>query len=40
MFAEVMQNLQYGRAGTIVVGITAMVVVGEFISNRVRVRLI
>lgn len=40
MFAEVMQNLQYGRAGMIVVGITAMVVVGEFISNRVRQRLI
>jgi phosphonate transport system permease protein len=40
MFAEVMQNLQYARAGMIVVGITGMVVVGEFISNRVRIRLI
>ena len=40
MFAEVMQNLYYGRAGMIVVGITAMVVIGEFISNRVRQRLI
>jgi len=40
MFAEVMQNLQYARAGMIVVGITAMVVIGEFISNRVRDRLI
>ena len=40
MFAEVMQNLQYGRAGTIVVGITAMVILGEYISNRVRERLI
>jgi len=40
MFAEVMQNLQYSRAGIIVVGITGMVVIGEFISNRVRQRLI
>ena len=40
MFAEVMQNLQYDRAGTIVVGITAMVVMGEFISNRIRARLV
>ena len=40
MFAEVMQNLQYGRAGMIVVGITSMVIIGEFISNRVRDRLI
>jgi phosphonate transport system permease protein len=40
MFAEVMQNLQYDRAGMIVVGITAMVVLGEFISNRVRERLV
>ena len=40
MFAEVMQNLHYGRAGMIVVGITAMVAIGEFISNRIRERLI
>ena len=40
MFAEVMQNLQYDRAGMIVVGITAMVVMGEFISNRVRQRIV
>jgi phosphonate transport system permease protein len=40
MFAEVMQNLQYSRAGIIVVGITGMVVIGEFISNRIRQRLI
>ena len=40
MFAEVMQNLQYDRAGMIVVGITAMVVFGEFVSNRVRQRLV
>jgi len=40
MFGEVMQNLQYGRAGMIVVGITAMVVMGEFMSNRIRQRLI
>jgi phosphonate transport system permease protein len=40
MFAEVMQNLQYDRAGMIVVGITAMVVIGEFLSNRIRARLV
>ena len=40
MFAEVMQNLQYDRAGMIVVGITAVVVIGEFISNRIRARLV
>lgn len=40
MFAEVMQNLQYGRAGTIVVGIIAIVMIGEFISNRIREQLI
>ena len=40
MFAEVMQNLRYDRAGTIVVGITTMVILGEFISNRIRNRII
>ncbi len=40
MFGEVMQNLQYDRAGMIVVGITAMVVGGEVLSNRIRQRLI
>jgi len=40
MFAEVMQNLQYDRAGMIVVGITTMVVLGEFISNRIRQRIV
>ena len=40
MFAQVMQNLQYDRAGTIVVGITSMVIIGEFISNRIRARLV
>ena len=40
MFAETMQNLQYGRSGMIVVGITAMVIMGEYVSNRVRERLI
>jgi len=40
LFAEVMQNLQYDRAGMIVVGITSMVVIGEIVSNRIRQRLV
>ena len=40
MFAQVMQNYQYDRAGTVVVGIITMVVVGEFVSNRIRNRIL
>ena len=40
LFAEVMQSVQYERAGTIVVGIIALVVLGEFVSNRIRNRIL
>lgn len=40
LFAEVVQRVQYEKAGTIVLGIIAVVVVGEFLSNRIRNRLL
>jgi len=40
VFAEAMQSLQYDRVGTIVIGLIALVVAGEFISNRVRARIL
>lgn len=40
MFAEKMQMLEYDKAGSVVLGITVMVIVGEYISNRIRTRLI
>ncbi len=40
MFAELMNTIQYDKAGTVVVGITSMVIVGEFISNRIRNRIV
>ena len=40
MFAEKMQMLEYDKAGSVVLGITAMVIVGEYFSNRIRTRLI
>lgn len=40
MFAELMQTLEYNKAGTVVVGITGMVILGELVSNRIRTRLI
>jgi ABC-type phosphate/phosphonate transport system permease subunit len=39
MFAEKMQMLQYDKAGSGVLGITVMVIVGEYFSNRIRTRL-
>ena len=40
MFAEKMQLLEYDKAGTVVLGITSMVILGEYVSNRIRTRLI
>ena len=40
MFAEKMQMLEYDKAGSVVFGITVMVIAGEYISNRIRTRLI
>lgn len=39
VFADVMQTLQYERVGTIVLGIIALVIMGEFLSNRIRSRI-
>jgi len=39
-FAELMQTLQYEKAGTVVIGITGMVILGELVSNRIRNRII
>ncbi len=40
VFAEQMQAYNWNNAGTVVLGIAAMVILGEFISNRIRTRLI
>ncbi len=40
MFVEKMQLLEYDKAGSVVLGITVMVIVGEYFSNRIRMRLI
>lgn len=40
VFSEQMQAYNWNNAGTVVLGIALMVIVGEFISNRVRTRLI
>ncbi len=40
VFAEQMQAYNWNNAGTVVLGIAAMVIMGEFISNRIRTRLI
>lgn len=40
MFAQLMQEMQFDRAGTVAVGITTMVIVGEFVSNRIRNRIL
>ena len=40
VFSEQMQAYEWNNAGTVVVGIAIMVIMGEAISNRVRVRLI
>lgn len=39
VFADVIQTLQYERVGTIVLGIIALVIMGEFLSNRIRSRI-
>ncbi len=40
VFSEQMQAYNWNNAGTVVLGIALMVIVGEFVSNRVRTRLI
>lgn len=40
VFSEQMQAYNWNNAGTVVLGIALMVIMGEFISNRVRTRLI
>ena len=40
VFSEQMQAYEWNNAGTVVVGIAIMVIIGEAISNRIRVRLI
>ena len=40
VFSEQMQAYEWNNAGTVVLGIAMMVIVGEFISNRIRTRLI
>lgn len=40
VFAEQMQAYEWNNAGTVVLGIALMVIVGEVISNRIRTRLI
>ncbi|MDX1527481.1 MAG: phosphonate ABC transporter, permease protein PhnE [Gammaproteobacteria bacterium] len=40
VFAEQMQAYNWNNAGTVVLGIAVMVIAGEFISNRIRTRLI
>ena len=40
VFAEQMQAYEWNNAGTVVLGIALMVIVGEFVSNRIRTRLI
>ena len=40
VFSEQMQAYEWNNAGTVVLGIAVMVVMGEAISNRIRIRLI
>ena len=40
VFSEQMQAYEWNNAGTVVVGIAIMVIIGEAISNRIRVRMI
>ena len=40
VFAEQMQAYEWNNAGTVVLGIALMVIVGELVSNRIRTRLI
>jgi phosphonate transport system permease protein len=40
VFAEQMQAYNWNNAGTVVLGIAVMVIIGEVISNRIRTRLI
>lgn len=40
IFAEEIMMLAYDRAGTVVLGIVLMVLLGEFVSNRLRARLL
>ncbi len=40
VFSEQMQAYEWNNAGTVVLGIALMVIIGEIISNRIRVRLI
>ena len=40
VFSEQMQAYEWNNAGTVVLGIAVMVIMGEAISNRIRVRLI
>ena len=40
VFAEQMQAYNWDNAGTVVLGIALMVIIGEIISNRIRTRLI
>jgi len=40
VFSEQMQAYEWNNAGTVVLGIALMVLTGEIISNRIRVRLI
>lgn len=40
VFAEQMQAYEWNNAGTVVLGIAVMVILGEIVSNRIRTRLI
>lgn len=40
VFSEQMQAYNWNNAGTVVLGIALMVIAGEFVSNRIRTRLI
>jgi phosphonate transport system permease protein len=40
LFAELMQRIEYDKAGTVVMGVTGMVIIGEYISNRIRARVL
>jgi phosphonate transport system permease protein len=40
VFAEQMQAYEWNNAGTVVLGIACLVILGELVSNRIRTRLI
>ena len=40
LFAELMQRIEYDKAGTVVMGVTGMVILGEYVSNRIRTRIV